>query len=169
LLSDISGEAFEHARLSTVDAEALRIAAQASSFALLLDGRALQNSRDRHVEASNARLILRSLVESGVLHSRSRCQLMLTKLDTFPLSNSSGFADDLLDELQTEFAPSVAELRIDRVAARPNDGTAPVKLEDVFERWCDEERQVVSRHHPQLGEVRTPFDRFLFTRRTDKP
>lgn len=162
LLADISGEDFIAARDSQDDARRLDVITGAAHFSLLIDGEALGEPRTRHSVAANSKQLLRSLVEAGVLHSRSRCDVLITKIDTINTNQTATrYADRLITDIREQFEPSFAELTSFKVAARPENGGAAVNLDAVLQRWCEHRPQTRRHFTTDLGTVRSPYDRFV--------
>jgi hypothetical protein len=172
LFWDFTGEVYQRARDSLLDAEQLQVVGSANHFALILDGNQLAQPRLRAVAVTHARTLLRSLVEAGVLAYTTPVDLLVTKWDEVvgsdPRDETVIFTEAAVARLLAEFGSQFAHIRVYRVAARPQAADLPFGfgLDDLFAHWLDDGPRPVSRtaDAPEPGLILTPFDNFRFER-----
>src|SRR5260370_183609 len=81
LLSDISGERFKALRDSSDAVKAMPMLRRADHLCVVIDGEKLTDASERHSARSDARTLLRSLLESGMLRSDCRIEVAFSKRD----------------------------------------------------------------------------------------
>ncbi len=122
LLGDVSGETFRRASDDLEEAKKLHILRRVDAFVFILDGDKLRNRKERHDVLERAGLILRSLMDAGVLLRQSMIQIVISKFDCLDTEdkNVSEFLAHVRNEFTTKFARSFNRLVICEIAARPD-------------------------------------------------
>lgn len=172
LFSDISGEDFEAARNSVDVCRQMPIIKRADHCLLLIDGKRLVSLEQRQKAFRGGEMLLRSLLDSGMLGKQSLVDVLFTKYDLIRADTDNQTLDFLAyieQELRKKFSGRLARIRFYRVAARPirmGDMETAYGLEEAFPSWVEETAQ----HNHQRGVLFTDsntgreFDRYL-TRR----
>jgi len=122
LLGDVSGETFRRASDDLAEAKKLHILRRVDAFVLILDGDKLRNRKERQDALERATLILRSLVDAGVLLRHTVIQVIISKIDCFDPDdkNTSKFLLHVRHEFATKFGALFDRLVILEIAARPD-------------------------------------------------
>jgi hypothetical protein len=126
LFTDVSGESFERARDSTLEAQRLTFLRQADHFLLLLDCEKLVRKEKRWEVAHDSMTLLRSCLDSGMLADNCLVNVLWTKLDYLERAESAEhaqFLTKLKSEIEAEFGSRVGRLTFNEIAARPTRGT----------------------------------------------
>ena len=157
LLSDISGERFRAMRDSTDAVKDMPILHRADHLCIVLDGEKLIDANLRHSVRSDARSLLRSIIEAGMLAPTCKIEIAFAKWDIVraqPDQDSlSSFIGEtksaLLDTLKTVATPEFVE-----IAARPRNSRLPFAfgLPTLLRYWLDERKN--SRPKLYVPEVR---------------
>ena len=141
LLGDVSGEVFEQAADDATVASALAYVRRADYFVMLLDGQKLASHLDRQAAVSDARSVLRSLVEAGHIHSETRVDLIVTKWDKVVAVEHSQAAQDFakasMERLSEPLRGHVASIVHQHIASHSMEASVPdgLGLNDAFQRW----------------------------------
>ena len=124
LLSDISGEIFDQVKDSTEDCKALTILLRADHLVLLIDGEKLSNPLTRYSAHTDARSLLRSIIEAKMLSSHCTVDIVFTKWDLIEFGDTSSDSKAYIRQIETQFTSLFrlhgASLRFCPVAARPS-------------------------------------------------
>jgi hypothetical protein len=127
LFSDISGEAFEAARESVDEAQALTQLRRADHLLVLVDGRKLLDPVERQPARRHPMSLLRNLLDAGVVESTSFVDVAVSKWDyiaaTEPDSAPRRAVDRIREEVASRVEPYVGRARLVTVAARPRRGS----------------------------------------------
>jgi hypothetical protein len=124
LFTDVSGEAFEHARDSVVECQRLHFLHQTDHFLLLLDSEKLVNKEQRWRVAHESMTLLRTCLDSQMLNRTSLVDVLWTKFDYFLADQDQQklkFLDSIKAEFETEFSSRVGRLTFSQIAARPTE------------------------------------------------
>ncbi len=171
LLGDMSGELYKAARDSSDECLKYKFIGLAHEFVVLLDGRKVANSE--HAEAyAHATSLVRALVDTDILGSRSRVTMLTTKWDLLRekgKDHECARLDELEQHFKETFGPMLGEVLCARVAVRPERGDAE-GLEALVRDWIARSELHVPRPRP-VAEVPAlrPFDRYAGIRRATSP
>lgn len=168
LITDLHGEKFERVRDDSAAAAGLGVLPRADHFAQLIDGAKLLNAGERHQTVADARRILQSCFDAGVISMRTIVHIVATKWDIVRASGEEtavrAFWDSRIE--------SLAELSAGRVgafAAHITAARAPLSAPEaewgaagLLTMWIEESRQgpEVLRDRSEMPPVRREFDRF---------
>src|SRR5882762_801645 len=104
LLSDISGERFRAMRDSTDAAKSMPMLRRADHLCIVIDGKKLTDTSQRHSGRTDARMLLRSIIDAGVLSRKCKIEILFSKWDLVPtdlaLESLMSFISDTKRELQ---------------------------------------------------------------------
>lgn len=135
LFTDVAGEVFRAAKDSTEFMFRLDVLKRADRTMLLIDG-ALVVDPVRRFEATNsARDFLRRALDSEMLGSQSRVDLLVTKYDLIQALSeprraaAEAYTEDAYETMERDFGGSLRALRFEKVAARPDPGS---ELPDAY-------------------------------------
>lgn len=153
LLSDITGELFEEACDTKDVCNELREISRADHFALLLDGKKLVDPKQRQSVLRTASQLLRRFLQEKLIDSGSRIDVLVSKWDVVPSSESSkrvlDFEPRVRATLIDSVGRSVACLRFHQIAARPEPASGLDEgfgVEALLKQWFqDGNRNWVSR------------------------
>lgn len=170
LLGDVSGETFRRASDDLAEAKKLHILRRVDAFVLILDGDKLRNRKERQDALERATLILRSLMDAGVLLRHTMIQVVISKFDCFDPDdeNVSEFLTHLRNEFTTKFASSFDRLVIHEIAARPDTERLGFGhgVREIMSPWLQEadlEWKTDYPAVPPVGQLRES-DAFLWRR-----
>ncbi len=131
LISDRSGEFYTRVANSQEDCTDLHEFSRADYILFLIDGKELASDA-RHGVKNDAKMLVDSLLDGGVLTKAHRIAIVLTKYD---LVLSSDFTEriesdfnQLVENLRERFGPSLLELKSFRIAARPESDIVKARL-----------------------------------------
>lgn len=126
LFTDITGEIFEEIRDSSDECRGHPIFSRCDHFAILLDGEKLSNALTRAKAVNDAVMILRRLLDSGILGGHSLVDVLVTKLDIINAAvkkdkGLTNYIDEMkINKFETPFSSRIAKLTIGDIAARPD-------------------------------------------------
>jgi hypothetical protein len=124
LLSDISGEIFDQVKDSTEDCKALTVLLRADHLVLLIDGEKLISPVTRYSAHTDARSLLRSIIEAKMLSSNCTVDVVFTKWDLIEAVEQAAESKAYIRQIETQFTTLFkahgAALRFCPVAARPS-------------------------------------------------
>jgi hypothetical protein len=143
LLSDVSGERFRALRDSTEAVRKMTMLRRADHLCILLDGQKLADIGQRHSAQTDARMLLRCIVEEGVLSVNCKVQIVFSKWDLVMASPSQEALATFVDhtkQLLTNIAGKDVVLRFFEVAARPETPKVPFAfgLPTLLRSWVNE-------------------------------
>ena len=125
ILGDRAGEEYREAGDDVAAAADFIEVARADVVTLLVDGERLASNTQRHNVRSELLLIVQALVDSGLLATRVRIAVVLTKLDAVCSSANAARVDsDLADDVERireVFSTSLSGIALFRVAASPKE------------------------------------------------
>lgn len=139
LFSNVSGELFEAMRDHPEECERAKCLGRADRFLMLLDGERLCSAATRASVISEARTLLRRLIDTGSLSPRVPIDLLASKWDMVPEDrrvNVGALLDGLIGSLKSHTTPP-DEAAWHPLAARPSGEDDPslcIGLEDVLKR-----------------------------------
>lgn len=138
LMSDPSGEAFLLARDSTDECRKLAIVRRADVFVLCLDGGGLAKRRTRAGIVTDARTLLRSMLDADMLGGSSHVQVLFTKADQ--LRNPEGQTEaelrsSITEEFQRHFAARLRRLDFLKTSVVPLNTAEGV--EELLGTWVE--------------------------------
>src|ERR1700722_16629262 len=143
LLSDISGERFKALRDSSDSVKAMPMLRRADHLCIVIDGEKLMDASERHSARSDARTLLRSLVESGMLRPDCRIEVVFAKWDVVITNTAQeALASFILDTRKAlqETAAKLANPQFFEIAARPRNSRVPFAfgLPTLLRYWLQE-------------------------------
>jgi hypothetical protein len=166
----VSGETFRQASDDLAEAKKLHIMRRVDAFVLILDGDKLRIREERQDALERATLILRSLVDAGVLLRHTLIQVVISKFDCFDPDdkNTSEFLAHLRHEFATKFGTSFDRLVIHEIAARPDTERFDFGhgVREIMRPWLQESDFQWKMDYPvapQMGQFRES-DAFLWRR-----
>jgi len=166
LISDISGELFESFRDSSSACKRATFLRRADVLCLFVDGALVADPSKRHVAKSDTRLLLRSLMDAGILHPTCRVQVVFAKWDLVLHAEEHEalvhFASGISETMRAEF--SLPEPAFYEVAARPKRPAPPFAhgVPTLMRSWIAPARNVVqpALYVPNLRGAKREMDRF---------
>jgi predicted ABC-type transport system involved in lysophospholipase L1 biosynthesis ATPase subunit len=139
LIADMSGELLREACNSSEDAKKLGLIRRADHFVLLVDGENLVDVSERETAFHDSRLILRTLVEAGLVSVSTCVNVVFAKWDVIKLSDSTtrDFIEMIQREILSRFEDRVGSIKFFSVAARPETKESPFAfgVADLFTEW----------------------------------
>jgi energy-coupling factor transporter ATP-binding protein EcfA2 len=148
LLTDVSGEMFEHARDSTGACKELTFLRRARNFLLLLDSKRSLLLDKRWAMVEEAKTLLQSCLDSKMLANDCAVRILWSRFDYFmqdgDTSEHKEFRKDVATGFQAAFGHRVTDFKFAEIAARPTRapqlgyGKGVVNL---FEEWVTESPQ----------------------------
>ncbi len=151
LLSDISGEKFRALRDSTAAVSEMTLLQRADHFAIVVDGAKLVDPAQRQIARTDTRMLLRSVIEAGVLPRSCRIECVLSKWDLVTGASNRDEVNGFIAEtkkLLTDQTGSLLPLSFFEVAARPESKTVPFAhgLPTLVRAWLEEPTVPLKRH-----------------------
>jgi hypothetical protein len=166
VFSDVPGEDFRYARDQSIDALRLAYIRRADRFVLLLDGEKISDPGQRQAVVQNARMLLRSLLECGMLGAWSSVDVIFSKADLFSVSAASeqtgAFMKSSREKLRGDFSKVFGSFTFYELAARP-PATAPDRdtLSELLNVWMSGTQSTGRRRpRPVTADIESPFERF---------
>jgi hypothetical protein len=143
LLSDISGERFRSLRDSSDAVKAMPMLRRADHLSIVIDGEKLTNVGERHGARNDARTLLRSIIESGMLRSDCRIEFVFSKWDHVISNTEQEFVATFIGETKKaleEAAKTFGDPQFFEVAARPRSSRVPFAfgLPTLLRYWVQE-------------------------------
>jgi len=169
LISDLSGEHYEHAKDSVDECRKLGLIQRADHFILLIDGGKLIQPEDRQSAKNEATMLLRSCLDAGQLSRYSLVDVLFSKWDLVGTSENQSesikFIDQVKLSIEQQVRLRVGRLRFFNVAARPEKSNYPLGygLAEVFPSWVQDTPASVLARYNALKELHgmPEFDRYL--------
>lgn len=143
LLSDISGERFRALRDSADAVKKMPMLRRADHLCVVLDGEKLADPKQRHAARTDARMLLRSLIEANALGPNCQVQIVFSKWDlvlAHPLQDSLlPFIAETKEALQSVLRDE-ATSEVFEIAARPTNRKLPFAfgLPTLLRLWLRE-------------------------------
>ena len=161
LMSDPSGEAFRIARDSTDECRKLTILRRADVVVFCLDGSGLSKRRTRPGIVADARALLRSMLDAGMLDGSSHAQVLFTKSDQ--LVNPEGETEaELTAEIERDFRANfesrLRRLEFRRTSVKPLASAAGI--EELLASWVERDELAPLQIAPPLRESSRMYDCF---------
>lgn len=129
LLADRAGEEYREAVDDIANTARFSEVGRADTITLLVDGKRMTDSADRHNVIAGATDMLQALIEGGASRAGQRLGVVLTKIDIVRASKHQERVHNdfmrLLATLKSRFATTFPEIRDFEVAACPADTTVP--------------------------------------------
>jgi hypothetical protein len=123
LFTDVSGEAFERARDSTIECQRLGFLKRADHFVMLLDGEKLVREEKRWRVVQDSMTLLQSCLDSGMLGPRSLVTVLYSKYDYLAAAKEkehcAAFWADAKKRFERRFSSRVGRLQFGEIASRP--------------------------------------------------
>lgn len=129
LFADLSGEHYDNACNNIDECRRIEILRRADLTVLLLDGARLQRANERAKVFKEARGLLRSAIDAGMLGAGSRVRVCFAKWDL--LADDTGVLapiEEIQRRITTDFQGRFASLDFDRIAARPEHRKRSIPL-----------------------------------------
>lgn len=124
LISDVSGERFrdlQDSSSSVINMAALR---RANNISLVIDGQKIVNNGERHAAKSEARMLIRAIIEQSVLSADCRIDVIFSKWDLIADSEIESQCKQFIDSIKDMITTIVANkfvLQFTEIAARPEN------------------------------------------------
>jgi Double-GTPase 2 len=127
LLADIIGEFYDSLRDSTTECQQHEFLRRADHLLVLVDGARLATIETRHQVVDEAKMLLRSLSDSGMLSGQTEVAVIITKWDKIQKAKANHVGQELDEYLngciRQAFPTSAWKWRVGKVAARPDSGS----------------------------------------------
>lgn len=145
LFTDISGEQFRQISNSTEECQKFDVIKRADHFVLFFDSNLLSDFTTRHQTKTNGFAILRSLVESNMLNSRTMIQIVYSKWDLLlqkgEMKEHIEFINEISNEIRLKYSDTIWNIRFFEIASRP-DVTSNLSfgygIDKLLPIWVDE-------------------------------
>ncbi len=140
LIPERSGESYTAAADSQDECQNLHEVSRADYLLFFVDGKKLAGS-ERHGVKNEITLMVRAMIESGIMGQRHSVGIVLTKYDYVKdcddFVGTEKYFSDLVIKLQAKFGSSVSEMKAFKIAARPEDDSTPplFGVLEIFEEW----------------------------------
>jgi energy-coupling factor transporter ATP-binding protein EcfA2 len=143
LLSDVSGERFRALRDSTDAVRRMSMLRRTDDLCIVLDGEKLADMSQRHSAQTDARMLLRCIVEEGVLSSSCKIEIVFSKWDLVAANPAQEALMSFIDETKQvvqKVAGSALEVQFFQVAARPENRKVPFAfgIPTLLRSWVKE-------------------------------
>jgi hypothetical protein len=143
LLSDISGERFRTLRDSSEAVKKMPMLKRADHLCLVLDGEKLADRKLRHAARTDARTLLRSILEAGILSSACKVNIVFAKWDLVLGSADREAVTSFVANTRSALEATAAKIndtRIFEIAARPATPKVPFAfgLPTLLRYWLQE-------------------------------
>lgn len=143
LLADVSGEHYRLAAQSSQDCRQLDMVPSAHHFVLFLDGERLLRKEYRQLTITEGRMLLRRLLDEGMLGQRSLVDVVFSKLDILRAAPDEEGVKGLLGGIRKNFhdlfAPRLGRLSFFEIAARVPNKDSKVEsghgVAQLVSRW----------------------------------
>lgn len=184
LFADISGEIYRTAVTSSSACLEIEEVRQADHFVLLLDGAKLRSYGQNQVVLSNARQLLRRLLDTGMLPFEASVQIVFTKYDIlkaeihdlenakilppgeyFSVDESEEFLKLIETTMLKEFKNRVSQLHFFRVSSRSDFAGYDLAsgISPMLELWIEElPERSPSLQFPSSSMAEREENKFLF-------
>lgn len=166
LISDISGERFRALRDSLYSIDQMKVLKRADTLVITVDGQRLANPNERQSARTDARLLLRSLLEADALSSHCRLDIVISKWDLVVADASAETVKSFVTQMKDALTALAGERRIQfhEVAARPTTERLPFAhgLPTLFRGWLEPFTRNDSRtiYLPRLNERAREISRY---------
>jgi GTPase SAR1 family protein len=143
LLSDISGERFRALRDSSDAVSQMKMLGRADHLCIVVDGKKLSDAAERHAARTDARMLLRSLIESKSLSPNCEITIVFSKWDLVLANENQQSLLPFIEETKANLkkqANGVASLKFVEIAARPENRKLPFAfgLPTLLRSWLEE-------------------------------
>lgn len=157
IFCDLSGEIFERAINTTDTCKEIEELSRIDHLVLLIDGNKLRRLDLRHAAQRDARLLLRSFLDSKALSPTIPVEVVFTKIDLFDtpppdkekevlkpfyatLEDTRLFLEQIRKEIKREFAGRILKLRFFETVARMDSQRYDLGhgVEDLLPIWAEE-------------------------------
>lgn len=131
LLADISGEAFQAIQDSSDAVRRLSILKRIDFLTLVIDGSKIASKQLRHIAATDARQILRAILQEKIISNQCKICIVISKWDLIRGLDKDQELKTYFAKLRRELAEVVQsqnKLEILEIAARPSDSSTPFAL-----------------------------------------
>ncbi|NKL23676.1 TRAFAC clade GTPase domain-containing protein [Rhizobium leguminosarum] len=162
MISDRSGEAFEHARVDTALIDRLTELPLADRICFLLDAHRLTKINTRSGYRRTFKQTIRTLLDNDAVPRSAILEVLVTKLDR--VSHDPELLQqvtDFEDELREEFGERSNELVVHRICALPRAkvDVGFLGMEELVSRWASVAGPVDIRPAAQVGVPLRQIDR----------
>jgi hypothetical protein len=143
LISDLAGETFPTAVGSGEFCKNLFSLRRADHIVLFLDSERLVDSLGRHVECDNGRTFLRRVIDARHQPETLHVQIVFSRWDYVlrhkDRSTLEAYCQSIEDDFKKRFEKSFASIRVERIAARPDNKYTPTnsEIQALFALWLD--------------------------------
>jgi double-GTPase-like protein len=142
LLSDVSGERFRALRDSTDAVRNMGMLKRADHLCVVVDGAKLVDSNERYDAQTDARMLLRCIVQEQVLAPSCKIQIVFSKWDVIMAHSAPEEVLSFVEKLRTllQKAADNTPIQFFEVAARPQSKRLPFAfgLPTLFHVWVDQ-------------------------------
>lgn len=145
LFTDISGEQFRQISNSTEECQKFEVIRRADHFVLFFDSNLLSDFATRHQTKTNGLAILRSLVESNMLNSRTLIQVVYSKWDLLlqkgEVEEHREFIKGISNEIRLKYPDTEWNIRFFEIASRPHVTSSlsfGYGIDKLLPIWVDE-------------------------------
>lgn len=143
LLSDISGERFRALRDSTDAVKNMPMLRRADSLCIILDGEKLSDVNQRQLARTDARMLLRSLIQGQALSQNCNIEIVFAKWDLLlghpDQASLMSFVENTKEEMR-KVSEKVTIPQFFEIAARPRSRNVPFAfgLPTLLRSWLKE-------------------------------
>ena len=142
LLSDVSGERFRALRDSSAAVGEMKVLRRADHLCIVIDGERLSDPGQRQAARTDARMLLRSLIEADALSSTCRVEIVVSKWDLVLACSDLETVKSFVAETRTTLerqAEGLREVRYLEIAARPENESLPFAfgLPTLLRTWLE--------------------------------
>jgi hypothetical protein len=167
LLTDLPGEVFRLVRDSTEEAARFGLFRRADRVVVLLDSARFIDAGLRQEAATDARLLLRSALDAGVLDDGVHIDLVVSKLDILEGApkDARQFTESAIEQIRNQIESRVNSVRVVEIAARPRVGSSlqfGQGVDALLPRWLEDRRSFGQMIEYDPGTLaRREFESFL--------
>jgi hypothetical protein len=164
LFSDISGERFRDAKMSTTLMKELTVLKAADFILFLLDGEKIADINNRALAIEEAKTFIQKALDENIIDTNTRLKIALAKWDFISEDSSFDFESRVVKPFTDRFAKRLKSLTFEKVAARSKTNKVPssMGLKELLTEWDNEDLSipVVQEERPIISQRK--FQCFTF-------
>lgn len=157
LISDISGERFREAKVSSAQMQELKILRAADFILFIIDGEKLADKSTRAVTIEDAKTFIQKALDERIFDKATKLKVAISKWDYLHSDASFSFDDKIVKAFTDRFASRLATLEFTQLAARSNHNSvkAGTGLHELLKGWEMDDNNAVK----AVGMVQHNSDR----------
>jgi hypothetical protein len=128
LFSDISGERFRDAKMSTILMRELTIMKAADFVLFLIDGEKIANLNTRSLAIEEAKTFIQKALDEQIFDLNTNLKIALSKWDFLSEDTSFSFENRIKKPFRDRFSTRLKILDFTEIAARPKDNKIPAGM-----------------------------------------